>query len=178
MKKFFWMVLLSIFPLILSAEEWNVYIAPQVKENKPISTALNTLVVACRKYNIPMNILTGDKVLKGKNMIFVKDKTGGELFKNIPEEIQQDLSTEIPPEGFIIKTKTQLDNSKILVLVGGSEVGTAHGLYWLLDRVEVYRTIPEIDTKRAPAFPVRIASSWGRNLHGGATEEQIKTSFR
>jgi len=162
----------------LYAEEWNIHISPQLREKKPVAVALDDLINTLIKYDIQSYIITGETIEKSKNTIIVKDKTRKDFFRNISEEIQKELSSAIPIGGFVIQTKNQSDNSKILVLVGEDESGIAHGLYWLLDRVEVYRTIPEINTKRAPAFPVRIASSWGKNLHGGATEEQIKTSFR
>ncbi len=178
MNKIFLISIFFITSSSIYAEEWNIHISPPLREKKPIVMALNDFVNTCKKYAIQMDILTEDIIEKDKNTIFVKVKTREDSLKNIPEEIQKNVSSEISPEGFVIETKIQSSNSKILVVVGGSEIGTAHGLYWLLDRVEVYRTVPEINTKREPAFPVRIAGSWGRDLHGGATEEQIKNSFR
>ncbi|HOQ31041.1 MAG TPA: hypothetical protein PLA12_00865 [Candidatus Hydrogenedens sp.] len=163
---------------ILHAEEWNFHISKQLKDKTPTAIALEDLIAESKKYNISLSILSEGKIQQGKNTMIVVNKTEKELLKNLPKEFKDKLSEDIPEEGFVIQTLCQSDNSKIVVLVGGSEIGTAHGLYWILDRLQVNRTIPEINTQRAPAFPVRIAGSWGRNLHGGATEQQIKTSFR
>ncbi len=163
---------------ILYAEEWNLHISKPLRDKKPTEMALDDLITASKKYNIQISILSLDKIQQGKNTIIVVEKMEEELLKNLPVEFKDKLSEDIPQEGFVIQTLCLPDNSKIIALVGGTAVGTAHGLYWVLDRLQVYGTIPDINTRRAPAFPVRIASSWGRNLHGGATEQQIKTSFR
>lgn len=163
---------------ILHAEEWNLHITKSLKDKKPTAMVLDDLMNASKKYNISLSILSEDKFLQEKNTIIVLERAEEKLLKNLPEELQGKFFEDIPEEGFVIQTLCLSNNTKIIVLVGGTAVGTAHGLYWILDRLQVYRTIPEINTRQAPAFPVRIASSWGRNLHGGATEQQIKTSFR
>ncbi len=170
---FFLLLLFFIFD-----EEWNLYIAPELKESKAVEISLKEFMNTCKQYSLAINTSVERENQKGKNALLVLDKAGVDWLKNYGVGVNVDNIMDIPREGFLVQTIHKPDKSKVIVLIGGDEIGTAYGIFWLLDRLEGNKTIPEMNEKRVPAFPVRIASAWGKNLHGGVTTEQLITSFR
>lgn len=160
------------------ADEWVVQIPPELKEQTPISFALSDLETACKKYNISLQVLDADIFHNEQNTILVGNPDENKLTAMLIEQQKIERPKEIPPEGFVIRTIRQSDTLSTLVLIGSDTIGEAYGLYWILDRLQVHRTIPPINTERAPAFPNRIAFAWGRLSRGGASEEQLRLALR
>ena len=52
------------------------------------------------------------------------------------------------PQGYEIVTMPSA-GGKVIIIAGGSLIGEVYGIYWLWDRLRVYKTLPEINTKRA-----------------------------
>ncbi|HOV32180.1 MAG TPA: hypothetical protein PLX23_02300 [Candidatus Hydrogenedens sp.] len=160
------------------ADEWIVQIPPELKEQTLVSFALNDLETTCKKYNISLQVLDADTFHTEQNTILVGNPNENKLTAKLIEQQKIESPKEISPEGFVIQTIRQSASSFTLVLIGGDTIGEAYGLYWILDRLQVYRTIPPINAERVPAFPHRIAFAWGRLSHGGASEEQLRLALR
>ena len=73
------------------------------------------------------------------------------------------------PQGFRIQT-VPTDEGRFLVVSGGSVLGDVYGLYWIWDRIQVHKRIPDLDLTRTPALPIRLA--------GGDSPAAIRNALR
>ena len=69
-------------------------------------------------------------------------------------------------QGYEIITH-ELDKKQVMIISGGSIIGDVYGLFWLLDRLKVYKQVPEINEVRVPAMKIRFTG-------GGASEEGLR----
>ncbi|MBI3118493.1 MAG: hypothetical protein HYZ00_07390 [Candidatus Hydrogenedentes bacterium] len=80
-------------------------------------------------------------------------------------------------EGYTLQTVAN-NGQRVLCVAGGSPIGTAYGLYWIYDRLRVYRALPDLNGARLPALKVRVGAAWGRRGHGGNTKAQMRAALR
>jgi hypothetical protein len=80
-------------------------------------------------------------------------------------------------EGYAISTLKQ-EAGRTIVVAGGSVIGDVYGLYWLWDRMQVKRRIPDIQVVRVPAVDIRLGAAWGRKAFGGHDESQMRIALR
>ncbi len=176
----FQLLLLIITALITETnQEKCVVILPTNYDSyKGYSVAVETLIKESGELGINIKVISSAEVIPTGNVIIVgKLENNLEAYKNYNVDLPDNDIASLSPEEFIIKT-LKSDKRKIILIVGGSPVGDAYGIFWLLDRIKVNRCIPDVNCRRKPQFSIRQAPGWGRISRGGASLEQINIAFR
>ncbi len=162
------LIVFSINRFSFATEHWFVSIPKLYKNETVIQTCLDDLKTTGQEYglvitwgtNVPSHashiIAVGNAKLNPYT--FYKTKHDSLSLSNIDHE-----------QGFEIKTIHE-NNAKRIFVSGGSLIGDVYGLYWIWDRLCVYRKIPDIDVVRIPKLEIRFA--------GGETEDAIRHALR
>jgi hypothetical protein len=109
--------------------------------------------------------------------IIVGDATRNKKTKELINEKAVSLSPLDDNQGYEIVTRSVKGN-KIMVVAGGSVIGDVYGLYWIWDRIRVYKSLPDINVKRTPALKKRLSLAWGRRASGGGSKEAMRHALR
>lgn len=172
--------LLFIFALVTktSIEECVVIPPSNYEAYRGYSVAMETLAKESGEVGISMKIVSPGETPFAENIVVIgRPEYNPNSYRVYKIEISDGDFASLPSDGFVIKT-LKLDGKKIIVIVGGSPMGEAYGIFWLLDKIKINRCIPEINCKRAPKFQIRQAPGWGKISKGGASIEEINTAFR
>ncbi|MFA6242290.1 MAG: hypothetical protein WC655_15255, partial [Candidatus Hydrogenedentales bacterium] len=157
-----------------SSETWRIRVGPSLQSEEAIRLATGDLVEAGKQLGLTLDVKADSAAA---NSILVGDGTRNEETARLLADGSLTLDPMEDPEGYQIKT-LRTGETRTLVVAGGSVIGDAYGLYWILDRLRVYRRIPDLDVTRKPAMKVRFGAAWGRRGQGGSTKEQMHWSLR
>jgi hypothetical protein len=158
------------------SEKWDIVINQKLQTDEAIKVALNDLKEAGAFFGIEFTIRNNDKNLS-QNSIFVGSSDRNNLTAKLMNNNNIVLQRIENPQGYQIVTKI-LNGKKIMIVSGASIIGDVYGLYWIWDRIRVFKKIPEINVKRIPALDTRISLSWGRRGSAGETKEQMQRALR
>jgi len=180
MRYFIFTLMIFVFITFFSVrgEEWLVSVSPELRKEPSITFALGDLKMVGERYNLTFKWVSDHQLLRNKNTLIVGNVDRNKYTKTLVEGDKIHITKEILEEGFEIQTIKADTGNTLIIIAGSTVIGEAYGIYWLIDRLQVYQGIPEMNEIRAPAFSVRIASAWGRHLSGGGNEEQLKNSLR
>jgi hypothetical protein len=146
---------LILFLLVCSSraasEKWQILISPESRHDVAIGVALHELIEEGKNFNLEFHVTSG--TLRGKNTICVCAASNPQIIELIRQSGLKFQTLE-NPEAFEIKT-IEKTGQKIVILSGASLPGEVYGLYWILDRLRVWKEIPVLNELRAPTFPVR-----------------------
>jgi len=159
--------------------EWSVFIGREHLNDEAVKVSLEDLQKTGRDFGIIFNI-TKAAPEHFKNAIVVGDGSRNTVAAELIKNKRIKLAGVDDPEGYEITTIEQNDH-KVLIVAGGSVIGDVHGLYWILDRLRVFKQIPDINVTRVPSLKIRYsrirvkskkdvkrALRWGLNLvYGG-----------
>ena len=171
-----WILLAETSPFLGQENiKWDIFIS-QSHQDEAIKVALKDLHEAGRKYGLIFTIQNGNKILS-QNSIIVGSPDRNELTAKFINNHNIMLQEIEDPQGYEIFTRL-IDGRKIITVSGGSIIGDIYGLYWLWDRIRVFKEIPEINVKRYPVLKTRISLPWGRRSSAGETKEQMQQALR
>ena len=157
-------------------EKWDIVLGPLMQQDEAIQVALQDLTET-----------GGDLGLLFEVRDEYKGTTENVILLGSPERnpaaarflSQRNLAVDRieDDQGYAIVTVEE-DGKRTLLVCGGSIVGDVYGLYWIWDRLRVYRRIPTLNTRRSPALGIRMGAAWGRSGYGGQTKEQMRRALR
>jgi len=144
---------LSFFDFCHSQSEWSVIIKSDLQKDEALKVCVDDLKKTGIEFDMHFTI-TDDLRLSSNNAIIVGDAARNKHTSKLVKSTKLELRGVDNPQGYEIVTLNS-DNSKTIIVAGGSLLGDVYGLYWLQDRLKVFKTIPDINTKREPAFKIR-----------------------
>ncbi|MEN8194432.1 MAG: hypothetical protein ABFS12_16545, partial [Bacteroidota bacterium] len=106
---------------------------------------------------------------KHTNSIIVGSPERNRIIKSFVEKEKINLENLNCEQGYEIITNS-INGRREIIVSGGSVLGEAYGLFWILDRLRVTGSIPEINTKREPALKIRFS--------GGRSKTQMRQALR
>jgi len=183
--KLFWQSIIIFFVsgllytnvlLAQTYQDWQLIIPERLQQQEAVRVALDDLKSFGKQVGIAFLVSDDQQSIKS-NVIIV----GAPAVNRITEELQNksiiSLQGVEDEQGYEIVTKKS-EHGKIMVIAGGSAIGSVYGMYWLWDRMRVYRTIPEINTVRIPALETRLSLAWGRRASGGGSIKTMQQALR
>ncbi len=172
-------VLILSFGLIASnlaqsqtAETWQIMVPAQLQQEEAIRVALNDLRTYGKEIGIAFQVVDDQGAIQGPTVL-VGDPSINKAITGLLKNDQISLKGVDDEQGYEIITK-QINGNKVVLVTGGSVIGNVYGLYWLWDRMRVYKTIPDINTIRIPALKNRMSLAWGRWASGGGSKETMQ----
>ncbi len=167
-------VLLFIAPVAAAEPEaWTIVVGHGLDGDEAVNVAVDDLVRTGAKHAITFT-RAGDSTMPGGNVLLVGDATrnaqNAEKWKGGPD-LDRDR------QGYRIRTSGR-NGGRVMAVSGGSIIGDVYGLYWICDRIDVHRRLPDIDVRRVPAMKVRVGAAWGRRGYGGGSKEQMQQALR
>jgi hypothetical protein len=158
------------------AEDWSLIIPKPLASDQAVALAVDDLVKTGETLGHTFTV-TDDTALPSGNAILVGGAARNAQSKALATAGVLTASAPANEQGYTLQTITQ-DNRRIISVAGGSPIGDAYGLYWLWDRLRVYRALPDLNKTRVPAMALRMGAAWGRSSAGGATKEALQYSLR
>ena len=159
-----------------SDERWQVVMGSTVSRDEAVKVALDDLQEAGTAHGLAFEI-ADDAQAPSRNAILVGDASrNGAVARLIAGGVLTVAGMD-DEQGYEIVSR-DVDGRRIVVVAGGSAAGDVYGLYWVWDRLRVFRKIPEINTRRVPAMPIRLAAAWGRGGSGGRSREEMRRCLR
>lgn len=163
------------FPMSHAWADWSVILPSTLQADEAIRVALEDLVQTGAALQLPIHV-HDDADAPQTSAIFL-----GSPAENLQmKHLGRNALTPPPdnPEGYRITPIAQASRNH-LVLTSNGPLGYAYGLYWLRDRMLVYKMIPpDLEALREPAFPVRLGGAWGRWGFGGRDKDQMRLALR
>lgn len=150
------------------AEHWAVVASDALRRDAAFQQAVADLNAAGASLNIEFTPTADDAALLG-NTIVVGGKASNRTTASLAAARVAEIKEVINPQGFRIQTIPR-NGERLLVVAGGSALGDVYGLYWVWDRLRVFKQVPDINIVREPRLPVRLA--------GGDSPNAIRNALR
>jgi len=167
---------LCLLPFVLSdsvyaqdSKNWQIMLTKELAKDEAIKVAVNDLKETAETFGITINVSDASKEARG-NLIVIGSPERNEQTKKIVQSNSIKLIALDDPQGYEI-VSTVINNSRIIIVSGGSIIGDVYGLFWILDRLKVYKDIPEINDVRIPKMKIRFTGS-------GSDEEAMRNALR
>ena len=155
---------------------WQVMAPVQLQQEEAIKIVLNDLKTYGNEVGITFQVVDDQGAINGPT-ILVGDPTVNQATAELLNNDQISLKGVDDEQGYEIITQ-QSDEGKIMIVAGSTVIGNVYGLYWLWDRMRVYKKIPDINTIRIPALKTRMSAAWGRRPSGGGSKETMQQALR
>lgn len=159
-----------------TSRNWQLMVPAQLQQEEAVRVAINDLKTFAKEIGITFQV-TDDKAAIKSSSIIVGDQSLNQATARFLRKDLISLKRIDDEQGYEIVTK-QIDGKKVLVIASESVIGNVYGLYWLWDRMRVYKTIPDINTIRIPALKTRMSLAWGRSPFGGGSKETMQQALR
>jgi hypothetical protein len=130
---------------------WHIDIPPDLVADAAIRAAVEDLVETGESLGQPL--IVGNNPEGASHLVLVGTARNNSHILAL-ETRGHSVTVPANPEGFAIRTVRE-GGRHTMVVSSGSPLGQAYGLYWLWDRLRVYRRLPDINTTREPALNVR-----------------------
>jgi hypothetical protein len=159
-----------------SAEDWSLVVPQAVAADPAIALALEDLVNTGKELGHTFAV-KDDAALPSGNVVLVGSAARNAQTKALADSGVLTTTRPCDEQGYVLQTVAR-DGRKIVAVAGDSVVGEVYGLYWLWDRLRVYRTLPDLNETRVPALKLRMGAAWGRRGHGGSSKEELHGALR
>ncbi len=136
-----------------SNKEWTIIASPTSLNEEAVKVAIDDLRKTGKEYGIFFTTVT-DSDISTTPSIVLGSPTRNRLTATLIEQQNISLEGVTHPEGYEIVT-TQNGACKTIVVAGGSLLGDVYGLYWIWDRLRVYKSMKRINVKREPRLRIR-----------------------
>ncbi|MCK5699630.1 MAG: hypothetical protein KAI29_00690, partial [Cyclobacteriaceae bacterium] len=157
-------------------QNWQIIVPSQLQNEESIKVALKDLQAFGKEIGINFQVTDDKKAIKN-SAIVVGDAAINETTAKLLRKKDIILQGVEDPQGYEIIT-SNTKHGKLMLISGGSVIGNVYGLYWIWDRMRVYRTIPDINIIRNPALKTRMSLAWGRRAFGGGSKETMQRALR
>ena len=151
-------IFISVFFIIpLSAgdiQNWHIIISPSLQQDEAIKVAITDLKETGKKLGL-FFLVVNDENSVYQNSIIVGNAENNRLTTNLVHSNLLKLNDTQNDQGYEIITK-QLEEKRVLIVAGDSVIGNVYGLYWIWDRLRVYKKIPDINVRKIPALEIRM----------------------
>lgn len=168
--------LFSLLAAQALAEEWSVVMPQTQTADHAMLLAVEDLAQTGKTFGHTF-FLVDDRTLPSGNVILVGDAARNAQAKALKSSGVLTVPAPGNQQGYALQTVTH-DGRRIVYVAGGSIVGDVYGVYWLWDRLRVYRMLPELNETRVPAMEIRMGAAWGRSGPGGRTKEELRDALR
>ena len=142
-------------------ERWTIVTSPKLAKEAAIAAAVEDLQADGKELGLTFVHATQAPPTLDQTIV-VGDATRNPLTAKLTADgtiQQQGVSNE---QGFQIQT-IRRPGGRLMVLAGGSVIGDVYGLYWLWDRMRVFKHIPDLNLTRSPAVPIRFVYAYDRS---------------
>ncbi|VAX27508.1 hypothetical protein MNBD_IGNAVI01-1397 [hydrothermal vent metagenome] len=156
-------------------ESWQIVVSKSLMNDEAVKVVLNDLQETGKQFDLQFEIVNSWEDISN-NSIIVGDESRNEYTANLVKKGTVRLNGVDDPEGYEIVSAVT-EGHRVVVVAGGSTIGDVYGLYWIWDRIRVYKNIPELNVKREPSLKIRYtriqvkskedirrALRWGLNL--------------
>ena len=154
---------------IQAEENWQVYLSPTHSSHPAIQAAVEDLQATGNKHLIQFQQVDTPPA-KPNNVILVGNSSTNQAIQTLVEQRQLELHLPSSLQGYQIRTLKNPSGGRTMIVASNSTSGHVNGLYWLWDRLRVFKKIPNIDCVREPFGPVCLTS--GRN------KQEIRNALR
>jgi hypothetical protein len=156
-----------------AGESWQVYIDPAIAGEPAIRAAIEDLQESGKRLGVEFREISAPpKSLD--SVIVVGLPEGNPILSQLVGSETTHLGPLTSDQAYRIHTVGPDPNNQqgrtVMVLTGQSVPAYVNGLYWLWDRLRVFKRIPEINTVREPVGSVRLTEA--RN------EEELRNALR
>jgi hypothetical protein len=136
-----------------NAENWQLNLGKSLSQDEAIKVAVDDLQKTGKSLGIVFTVVD-DQTKSGGNSILVGNPDLHAQTRMLVSEGSLKLQGMLDEQGYEITT-INTKNGKTIVLSGGSVIGNVYGLYWILDRMRVFKSVPELNVKREPMLKIR-----------------------
>ena len=150
-----------------SAFNWSVILSNELAQDEAIKVAVADLQTVGENFGIAFKVENGKKSAAA---LFVGDASRNPQTAKMIESGVFNLESLENDEGFQIITR-EVDGKTVMCVAGGSIRGDVNGLYWIWDRIRVYKSIPAINTIRIPDLQYRSTIA-------GSSKESMRNALR
>jgi hypothetical protein len=157
-------------------ESWQIVIPKSLQNEEATRVVIEDLKNTAENLEIGLTI-TDDQAKISQSLIVVGNSSVNMHTRKLQQDGKISLKGVNDDQGYEIIT-TASGSGKIMVIAGETVIGNVYGLYWLWDRMRVYKTIPDINTIRIPALKTRMSLAWGRHPFGGGSKETMQQALR
>lgn len=141
-------------------EEWRIVFDGEHAGDTAIMLAVNDLIQDGEPLGITFLVHGPDDPSTGNRIVVGREEA---------ERAGIGIESMTDPQGFQIRTET-IDGNRTIAIAGGSIAGDVYGLYWLWDRLRVFKEIPDLDVERVPALEIRSG--------GGPSKQDMRNALR
>ncbi|NIA31026.1 MAG: hypothetical protein GWP06_14070, partial [Actinobacteria bacterium] len=159
-----------------AAPTWQIVISQPLLKDEAVQAAISDLQKTGKLYGIDFEISKDSQNLSAP-AILVGSAVRNSRTKKLARRGLITLQKLDDEQGYEIISKN-IDGNRLMIVSGGSVIGDVNGLYWIWDRLRVYKTLPEINIVRVPALKTRISLAWGRHGSGGNSREEMINALR
>ena len=161
---------------VFAVESWQLVVNGILQKDAAVGLAIADLQTTGEAYGLSFRVVSEETVLPG-NTILIGNGDRNTLTADYVRRKKITLQSLDDEQGFEIRS-FPWQNDRLLVVAGGSIIGDVYGLYWLRDRIRVFKDLPEINTLRIPALKTRISLAWGRSPSGGGVPPPFRHRAR
>ncbi len=150
----FLILVVSPFPAASSpGEVWTIIAPPESLGDAAVQAAVDDLQKLGTGYGISFPIHSEPAGTRA-NTIMLGNSARNPYTKSLLDQGTVTLKEVENPEGFAIATRP-LGEGRQMIVSGGSAQGIAYGLYWIGDRLRVYKSMTDINVYREPKLRIR-----------------------
>jgi len=146
-------MVLSFFNYNYAQTEWTIILSNDQLKDEAIRVSLEDLKNTGEAFGFVFSVI-GEQIKSFDNAVIVGDTARNQATANLAKTRKIQLAGVADPQGYEIIT-TDIDGGKAIVVAGGSIIGDVYGLYWIWDRLRVFKKLPDINVKREPALKIR-----------------------
>lgn len=157
-------------------QNWKIVVPEDLQQEEPIKIVLNDLQAYGKEIGINLEV-SAKLGANNESTIVVGTPSSNKILNKVIAKQKIELNPIADEQGYEIISKDS-KKGKLLVVSGGSTIGSVYGLYWIWDRMRVYKKIPEINVVRTPALKTRMSLAWGSRAFGGGSEESMQQALR
>ncbi|MCK5704018.1 MAG: hypothetical protein KAI29_22835 [Cyclobacteriaceae bacterium] len=159
MKAIFLIILITVLIIsteeVVSQSEFSIIVSENQLNDEAMNVAIGDLVDTGEELGISFKIINTQPE-KEESAIIIGNAERNDLAGQIMAQSNILIEEIVNSEGYVIKTQLNY-GQKYLFVSGGSAIGDIYGLYWVLDRLRVFKDIPDINIVRAPSHTVRYS---------------------
>lgn len=166
--RFLFLIYLIYSTSLFSQNDWKILVPESLQNDEAIKVAIADLIADGANHDFQFSLVDERFGVHDKTII-IGSEVRNEITKELLSEGKIDLQSEINEQGYQIITKN-IDSKKLILVAGGSILAEVYGIFWILDRIKVFKTLPDINTIRQPKLEIRFTN--------GNSKEKMKQALR